>query len=120
MLTAGQARNILASLEFDTATKDPLEYFNQGRVKSDSGYYSGASIAFLNALYLDQKNADYAYHLARSLYENRYKTWRTSRLTSSRDFLDYALELDSTHQQAKELLSVVNEEYERLKKGDPK
>ena len=113
-MTVHRAKRILATLEFESDDRDAAEYFNQGIVSLDNRSYTDATLSFLNALYVDDTNPQYAYYLGRSMYEDECEAWTKGRLGTAERFLQYALELDSTYAPARELLAVVNREIEEL------
>lgn len=119
-MTTSQAKDIMASLKFEMDKKYDFEFFNQGKMCLSDGNYTSASVNFINALYINSQNPEYAYYLAYSLFGDDSEAGRKTRLRSSRNFLDYALNLDPRYQEAKELLSLVNKKSEVIEKEGSK
>lgn len=117
-ITSYRMRDILASLEFKTEPENATESYTRGILALSDERYLDATISFLNALYIDDRNPQYAYYLAKSLFEDPSQPRRKGRLFASKDFLEYALALDSMYEEAKELLPIVEEEYEAMKERE--
>ena len=113
---SNHARDMLATLRFETAGKDALAYLAEGKKALTNGEYVDASFDFLNAYFLDQANPEHAYYFARSLFEDQDKTLRHERLRTITKYLKHTLELDSTYHQADELLATVEKEIESMKR----
>jgi len=103
-MTSEQAKSIIVSLEFKTKVGKSDDLFEKGKNDLANVDFVSASINFMNALYIDERNPEYAYYLARSLFEDNSIAGRKSRLGSSKKFLEYALRLNPGHQKTKELL----------------
>jgi len=114
LMTSEQAKSIIASLEFKDIEKNSELLSERGKNDLSNMDFVSASINFMNALYFDKKNSEYAYYLARSLFEDNSQGGRKGRLYSSKRFLEYALKLNPNHQEAKELLVYVDNEIKKL------
>jgi hypothetical protein len=114
-VTHSHVRDMLATLEFRAEARDAAKWSEMGTVALSNERYTDASIAFLNAFYVDGTNPKYAYLFAKSLYDDPREAFRKNRLGTSVNFLRDALELDPAYAEARELLSRVEPEYEALK-----
>jgi hypothetical protein len=103
-MTLAQERSILASVEFNAVKENADSFFKNGRQHLSDGDLVSAQIDLINALYRDQKNPEYAYYLARALYEDQSPAGRQGRLSSAKRFLMDTLQLNPDHQAAKEIL----------------
>lgn len=108
-VTREQVRSIFASLIFSSERMDSARIFERAKRALAEGHFTAAGLDFSTALYLSRK-PEYAYYLARALFENVHAAGRRSRLRAAKDFLDYAVQLDSGYAAAKELLVAVNAE----------
>ena len=117
-MTPEQAKDIVASLKFGENKKNDFDFFNQGKIALSDSNYTDAVINFVNALYINNQNSEYAYYIGRSLFEDDSEAGKKMRWGSYKYFLEYALNLDSNYQQAKELLSLVNKEIETIEKSN--
>jgi hypothetical protein len=112
-LSDQQAKSIIASATFEPVSVTGEVFFTEGKAALARSDYTAATIAFINALSIDGKNAEYAYYLARSLAEDRGYAGRKPRLNSAKRFSDYALKLQPNHQQAKQLYRAVAAELKK-------
>ena len=109
------ARDMLATLRFETAGKDASVSLAKGKKALSNGEYVDASFDFLNAYFLDHGNPEHAYYFARSLFEDQDKMLRHERLGTIIKYLKRTLGLDSTYHEAEELLATVEKEIEDMK-----
>lgn len=112
-MSSGQAKSIIASLEFENIDRKSESLFEKGKTDLSNADFTSATINFMNALYINERNPEYAYYLARSLFEDSSVVGRKSRIGSSKKFLEYALKLNSIYQNAKELLVLVENEIKK-------
>lgn len=117
VITSEQAKSIIASLEFKAIDGQSESLFEKGKKDLSNADFVSASINFMNALYINEQNPEYAYYLARSLFEDSSVAGRKSRLGSSKKFLEYALKLNPSYQKTKELLVSVDNETEKTEKN---
>jgi hypothetical protein len=113
-MSLGQVKELLASLRFGGEKEPCSQLFSRGEEMMLKGEYAQATALFLTAFRGDTLNADYAFHVARSLLEDRRPFRRKTHLRSAVEFLRCVLELDPKHAEARELLSASEEELERL------
>jgi tetratricopeptide (TPR) repeat protein len=113
-MTAVQARNIIASFQFEDTLKEADVFFKEGKKALLKNRYRKAILHFINANAQDDKNPKYLYYLALSLYEDDSKTGRKMRLVSSENFLRKILELKPNYQKAEKLLLLVKEEIKQI------
>ncbi len=113
-MNSAQAKSIIASLEFGTIETQSETLFEKGKTDLSNADFTSASINFMNALYINERNPEHAYYLARSLFEERSASGRKSRLGSSKKLLEYTLKLKPDHQEAKALLSTVSSEIQQI------
>ena len=108
-LNTGRAKDLLASFKFEP--HDAEESFQKGKTELSQNNWTDAMVHFLNALYLNEKNPEYAYHLARALYENKSGGKAVeSRRSSAPRILEDALKIHPDHQPSKELLETILQE----------
>jgi hypothetical protein len=113
VLTSGQVKSIIASLEFQAVKGSSESFFEKGKADLSGADFTSAALNFTNALYSNERNPEYAYYLARSLFEDSSAAGRKSRLGCSKRFLEYALTLNPSHAKAKELLISVGDEIKK-------
>lgn len=113
VMASEQAKSIIASLEFSAIDRQSEPLFENGKADLSKADFTSAAINFMNALYINERNPEYAYYLARSLFEDSSSSGRTSRLGSSKRFLEYVLKLNPSYQEAKELLAAIDKEIEQ-------
>jgi hypothetical protein len=116
-LNSVQAKSIIASLEFGAGERQSRTFFEKGKTDLTNADFTSAAINFMNALYSSEQNPEYAYYLARSLFEENSVSGRKSRLGSSKKFLEYALKLKPSYQEAKELLISVDNEIKKTEQN---
>jgi hypothetical protein len=116
-MNSAQAKSIIASLEFGAIERQSGPLFEKGKIDLSNADFTSAAINFMNALYIDEKNPEYAYYLARSLFEESSTSGRKSRLGSSKKFLEYALKLKPNYQDAGELLISVDNEIKKTEQN---
>lgn len=114
---SAQAKSIIASLEFGAIDRQSVSLFEKGKTDLSNADFASATINFMNALYSNERNPEYAYYLARSLFEESSASGRKSRLGSSKRFLEYALKLKPSYQEAKELLISVDNEIKKTEQN---
>jgi len=112
-MTPEQAKSIFASLEFKAIDEKSELLFEKGKQSLSNADFVSATINFLNALYIDKQNPEYAYYLAFSLFEDNSAVGRRPRLASSKNFLEKIIKLNPNDQKAKELLVSVNNEIKK-------
>ncbi|MFH1199388.1 MAG: hypothetical protein V1650_04465 [Candidatus Omnitrophota bacterium] len=112
--TLGQAKSVIASLECVDINLNSAVLFEKGKDNLSVGDFISAALNFMNALYFDEKNPEYAYYLAFALSKQVDVDGRKNRLEASRNFLEYCLKLNPEHQEAKDLLVLVNDEIRQL------
>lgn len=117
VITSEQTKSIIASLEFKATDRNSEPLFEKGKKDLSNTDFTSATINFMNALYINERNPEYAYYLARSLFEDSSVTGRKSRLGSSKKFLEYALKLNPSYQKAKELLVSVDNEIKKTEEN---
>lgn len=117
VMTSEQAKSIIASLEFRDIDRKSEYLFEKGQADLSNADFTSATINFMNALYIDERNPEYAYYLARSLFEDNSVVGREDRLSSSKKFLKYALKLNPDYQKANELFASVDNEIKQRKQG---
>lgn len=116
-MTSAQAKSIIASLEFGAIDRQSEPLFEKGKTDLSNADFTSATINFMNALYINERNPEYAYYLARSLFEDSSVVGRRSRLGSSKKFSEYALKLKPSYQDAKELLLSVDNEIKKTEQN---
>jgi|GEM_PF-3307167 len=116
-MNSAQAKSIIASLEFGTIERRTETLFEKGKTDLANVDFTSAAINFMNALYINEQNPEYAYYLARSLFEDNSIAGRKSRLGSSKKFLEYAFRLNPGHQKTKELLVSVENEIKKTEQN---
>ena len=117
VITSEQAKSIIASLEFKATDGNSELLFEKGKEDLANVDFASATINFMNALYINERNPEYAYYLARSLFDDRSVAGRKSRIGSSKKFLEYALKLNPSYQKAKELLVSVDNETKKTEEN---
>lgn len=113
VITPEQAKSIIASLEFNNFDRRSEALFDKGKDELSKGDFPSAIINFMNALYINERNPDYAYYLARALYEDNESVGRKARLGSSKRFLEDTVKLSPDYKEAKELLPSVDKELQK-------
>ncbi len=113
-MTSDQAESMLASLAFNPAGSNASLVFEKAKMELQAGDFTSAIIDFMNALYANDKNPEYAYYLAKALAEDPSVVGRKQRLKSAQGFLTYALKLKPDDEMAKALMVVVNEQYQQV------
>jgi tetratricopeptide (TPR) repeat protein len=116
-LSPQQAKSIIASVKFEAPVITIGDFFQEGKNALSRSDYTTATLDFINALYLDEKNAEYAYYLGRALSEDPGEAGIKPRLNSAKRFLDYALKLQPDHQKAKKLYRSVSIELTKSEFG---
>jgi hypothetical protein len=102
-----RARSIIASLKFNEAKISSRVFFQQGQKALTEKNYTLAALSFLNALYGEDKNPEYAYWLALSLSRDDAGPGRKTRRESAKNFLIYALNLKPDYAPAAALLKEI-------------
>lgn len=118
VITPEQAKSIIASLEFGNVDRKSERLFEKGKNSLSNGNFTSATINFMNALYINEQNPDYAYYLALALFEDVDAAGRKARLGSSKRFLEYAVKLNPDYKEAKELLLSVNKELQKAEQNE--
>jgi hypothetical protein len=109
-ITSEQAKSIIASLEFKNIDMESTSLFEKGKNDLANEDFVSATLNFMNALYIDKDNPEFAYYLAFSLFKEADTDVRKARLDCSKTFLEYCLMLSPNYQEAKKLLVLVNNE----------
>jgi hypothetical protein len=114
-MTPEQAKSIIASLEFSAIKSKSETLFEKGKTDLANADFTSAAINFMNALYIDESNPEYACQLAQSLLDDNGIIGREARLNAAKKFLDYTLKLNPNYQKAKELSAMVDKEIQKIK-----
>jgi len=115
LMSIDNFKNILASIQFEGNKPGEKTFFEKGKRALSGKNYLNAQLSFMNALNLNGKNPEYSFYLARSLYEETKKYPGFPHLTSIIDFLNYTLNLDPKHTQARNLLNLAKKDLEKRK-----
>lgn len=117
VITSEQAKSIIASLEFKSTDGKSEPLFEKGKNDLANADFVSATINFMNALYINERDPECAYYLARSLFEDTSVAGRKDRLGSSKKFLEYTIKLNPGHQKAKELLVSVDNGIQKIEQN---
>lgn len=99
------ALKILSSLKILNKPQGPAEYYQNGLKYLNEGDMISAQMAFAQAYYLNPKNPEYAYSLARALPQDDERS-----LNLAKKMIEETLKLKPDYSEAQSLLEILNQE----------
>lgn len=100
-LSMNDVHNTISSINFlEGQTVDAAEYYSEGIKALNLGDAISAQFEFANAYQLSPENPEYGYMLAKAIFTNGERSYRTARKILERE----VLKLKPDHKEAKELL----------------